>query len=187
MNLLPTGTFTSKSSMSRPLPTTSPIIKSNHQKSQIRKSTNSIFSILPNKKLETYSKHQHLDKQHIDFTEERNENIAKCGHQMFGIASEASWNYYCMLETLPNFNKTREPTLLFPCRNGIQFIALNYVNDDYCDCNDGSDEPGTSACSNTKVLFECADRRKSIPTSMVNDGIRDCVDGSDEYLLVHSQ
>lgn len=178
MNLLPTSTFTSKSIMSRPLPTTSTISTSNHEEVPLRKS---IFSVLPNKKLETYSKHQHSSRQHANIAEEVDENIAKCGHRMFGIASEASWNYYCMLASAPSKNQTHTSTMLFPCRNGKQFIALSYVNDDYCDCDDGSDEPGTSACSNIKVLFECGDRQKSIPTSMVNDGVRDCADGSDEY------
>lgn len=33
----------------------------------------------------------------------------------------------------------------FPC--GDTWIGWKMVNDDFCDCLDGSDEPGTSACS----------------------------------------
>lgn len=55
-------------------------------------------------------------------------------------------------------------------------------NDDYCDCADGSDEPGTSACSGIDSRFQCHDNTvpRSIPSSMVDDGICDCCDGSDE-------
>ena len=31
-------------------------------------------------------------------------------------------------------------------------LALSAVNDDYCDCSDGSDEPSTSACSNVSMI-----------------------------------
>eukprot|EP00930_Biecheleria_cincta_P015707 TRINITY_DN13004_c0_g1_i1.p1 TRINITY_DN13004_c0_g1~~TRINITY_DN13004_c0_g1_i1.p1 ORF type:complete len:514 (+),score=109.91 TRINITY_DN13004_c0_g1_i1:42-1583(+) len=59
------------------------------------------------------------------------------------------------------------------------------VNDDFCDCADGSDEPGTSACAGQKgIMFYCpnADSFPSyVYTSRVNDGICDCCDGSDEW------
>ena len=35
----------------------------------------------------------------------------------------------------------------FTCRSGSPTLAYGKVNDNYCDCPDGSDEPGTSACS----------------------------------------
>ena len=35
----------------------------------------------------------------------------------------------------------------FRCDDGATTLAIARVNDDYCDCADGSDEPGTSACA----------------------------------------
>ncbi|RLN89575.1 hypothetical protein BBJ28_00007533 [Nothophytophthora sp. Chile5] len=58
------------------------------------------------------------------------------------------------------------------------------LNDNYCDCDDGSDEPGTSACSHTRAVFHCVNAgffASDLPTSRVNDGVCDCCDASDEY------
>lgn len=58
---------------------------------------------------------------------------------------------------------------------------MSMVNDDFCDCLDGSDEPGTSACK--RGNFFCVNKfSKStiVPASRVDDGICDCCDGSDE-------
>eukprot|EP00638_Chattonella_subsalsa_P014908 CAMPEP_0117832990 /NCGR_PEP_ID=MMETSP0949-20121206/10062_1 /TAXON_ID=44440 /ORGANISM="Chattonella subsalsa, Strain CCMP2191" /LENGTH=507 /DNA_ID=CAMNT_0005674581 /DNA_START=47 /DNA_END=1570 /DNA_ORIENTATION=+ len=71
---------------------------------------------------------------------------------------------------------------IFSCKEGGKKIAWEKVNDNFCDCLDGSDEPGTSAC--VYGTFYCTNRGhigRYIPSSRVNDGICDCCDGSDEY------
>ena len=70
----------------------------------------------------------------------------------------------------------------FGCSNSTQVIALSQVNDNYCDCQDGSDEPSTAACAGTELgLFKCAYADENIlASSKVDDGICDCCDGLDE-------
>mmetsp|Transcript_43386 Transcript_43386/g.111007 ORF Transcript_43386/g.111007 Transcript_43386/m.111007 type:complete len:199 (-) Transcript_43386:277-873(-) len=67
----------------------------------------------------------------------------------------------------------------FWCADGSRVISCDCVNDDFCDCVDGSDEPGTSACSGKEVGFTCSDGTL-ISTVFVDDGVCDCCDGGDE-------
>nr|XP_058950377.1 glucosidase 2 subunit beta-like isoform X1 [Pocillopora verrucosa] len=75
-----------------------------------------------------------------------------------------------------------DPSRDFTCLDKSATVPFNSVNDDFCDCVDGTDEPGTSACTNGK--FHCTNagfKPLNIPSSRVNDEICDCCDGSDEY------
>lgn len=58
------------------------------------------------------------------------------------------------------------------CDGGTKSYLSNEINDGYCDCVDGADEPGTSACSGN--IFHCVNkghRVNKIPSSRVDDGM----------------
>ncbi|CAN1816283.1 Glucosidase 2 subunit beta [Linum perenne] len=68
------------------------------------------------------------------------------------------------------------------CRNGSSKFTIAQLNDDYCDCPDGTDEPGTSACPEGKFYCQNVGHLPTtLYSSRVNDAICDCCDGSDEY------
>lgn len=76
---------------------------------------------------------------------------------------------------------------VFTCDLNRKHLDSSVINDGYCDCDDGSDEPGTSACS--RGVFKCLNKGyKIIPitSSRVDDGICDCCDGSDEGVITAS-
>ncbi|KAL1968533.1 hypothetical protein VTN77DRAFT_1743 [Rasamsonia byssochlamydoides] len=117
-----------------------------------------------------------------------------------GVAPEFAKFYY---KDTTTFTCISHPSITIP---------FSSVNDDYCDCPDGSDEPGTSACSHLSRLspltpsdhpasddvditpalpgFYCKNkghRPAYLPFQRVNDGICDydiCCDGSDEWAHV---
>ncbi|ETK77174.1 hypothetical protein F441_16889 [Phytophthora nicotianae CJ01A1] len=65
-------------------------------------------------------------------------------------------------------------------------LPISRVNDEFCDCDDGRDEPGTAACSHLiSAQFHCENDGffpGKIHTSRIHDGICDCCDGSDEEI-----
>ena len=88
------------------------------------------------------------------------------------------------IKGVPNYLEDLYTKEIFTCLNKEITINRSAVNDGYCDCSDGSDEPGTSACVNG--VFHCINKGYRIiklPSSRIDDGICDCCDGSDEELV----
>ncbi|KAL6703328.1 hypothetical protein ACN47E_009746 [Coniothyrium glycines] len=109
----------------------------------------------------------------------------------------------------PEFAKFYKDTETFSCISNQNIkIPIARLNDDYCDCPDGSDEPGTAACAYLSPLsppqprgykpgtvnetvalpgFYCKNKGHQpsyIPFTNINDGVCDyelCCDGSDEW------
>ncbi|XP_010451052.1 PREDICTED: glucosidase 2 subunit beta-like isoform X1 [Camelina sativa] len=98
------------------------------------------------------------------------------------IRSNSSPSNDPFLGISPQDEKYYKSSSEIKCKDGSKKFTKAQLNDDFCDCSDGTDEPGTSACPNGK--FYCRNAGHSplvLFSSRVNDGICDCCDGSDEY------
>ncbi|XP_076882917.1 glucosidase 2 subunit beta-like [Bidens hawaiensis] len=99
-------------------------------------------------------------------------SISISSNDLLGVAPEDE-KYYKGLWTSSGTVK---------CRDGSRAFTKAQLNDDFCDCFDGTDEPGTSACPTGKFYCRNAGHKAlTIFSSRINDGICDCCDGSDEY------
>ncbi|KAK7251950.1 hypothetical protein RIF29_35579 [Crotalaria pallida] len=82
----------------------------------------------------------------------------------------------------PQDEKYYKSSDVIKCKDGSKKFSKNQLNDDFCDCLDGTDEPGTSACpSGTFYCRNAGHAPVTLFSSRVNDGICDCCDGTDEY------
>lgn len=102
--------------------------------------------------------------------------------RVLGTYSEDEAEFYRSVSVVDRRQQGRDKkdeTSAFRCILSGEQIPFSQVNDDYCDCADGTDEPGTSACPNGQ--FYCNGERRFLSSHHVNDGICDCCDGSDEY------
>ncbi|XP_057955073.1 glucosidase 2 subunit beta isoform X1 [Malania oleifera] len=97
---------------------------------------------------------------------------------------------YCSASALPSssligihpLDEKYFASTVIKCKDGSKSFTRDRVNDNFCDCPDGTDEPGTSACPAGK--FYCRNvgsTPRFLFSSRVNDHICDCCDGSDEY------
>jgi hypothetical protein len=61
-------------------------------------------------------------------------------------------------------------------------VPIAAMNDDFCDCPGGGDEPGTGACPEDSFYCPNAGHAPAtVVSARVNDGVCDCCDGSDEW------
>ncbi|GLJ45245.1 hypothetical protein SUGI_0952310, partial [Cryptomeria japonica] len=102
---------------------------------------------------------------------------------LLGLFAFTGYSLYVprLLGIDPNEKEYFQSTRIM-CKDGSKTFPRDRLNDNFCDCTDGTDEPGTSACPEGK--FYCTNTGHApiqLFSSRVNDGICDCCDGSDEY------
>lgn len=71
------------------------------------------------------------------------------GRTQVVFVKEALDGVSCSLSPDHHFYEESKP---FTCLDGTATIPFDQVNDDYCDCKDGSDEPGESCLRSLAAL-----------------------------------
>ena len=68
-----------------------------------------------------------------------------------------------MIAGLPFYDPSKD----FTCLDGSLTVAFSSVNDDYCDCTDGSDEPGIVHIY-TYIVWSLSPSSPSMPSSSLS-------------------
>jgi hypothetical protein len=112
-------------------------------------------SLNDNQVMDDY-KNQIIDQKNIVINDkkdkqiETNEQILSTDKLMIGVMPK----FYSLYEKKSD---------LFRCLLSGEEIPYSYLNDDYCDCSDGSDEPSTNACPfNRFVSFNSFNNKNQI-------------------------
>lgn len=143
-------------------------------------------------------------------------SVAVCSHFFFGclqfpyplgVPHEARYLYCSSTEFFTCLHASNNSNSNSNNKGEGSKIPVFSVNDNKCDCEDGSDEPGTLACTNTNTditntnstsstvfwngsnnndtintpYFYCFYTNARIPKVAINNGVCDCGDGSDEH------
>lgn len=157
-----------------------------------------IYSSIQQEELQSSFGHHHMTQRHHQrlpqlrgslLTYKFRSNYSHSNQTMNMFNSSTLLHHELYSNTLELERLAPEPVHYFSCRDASNSKAV--LNDNYCDCVDGSDENMTSACSHVlahhPAVFQCHSQQaylhfpRSLFASRVNDGVCDCADGSDEY------
>lgn len=107
-------------------------------------------------------------------------SLFKSGTSSSTVSIENTQVLASLTRGVPDYLNDKYSSDYFIC-DGVVKLDQSQLNDEFCDCLDGSDEPGTNACSNG--VFHCVNKGfkiTTLPASRVDDQVCDCCDGSDE-------